>query len=94
MHIPSQLHSKLEAKSERLVFVGYESEGKAFRVWHPGTQKNSITTDLVVHEDSICKTFATNAPRNPSKINFSFLTLDNVVAPIPVFNPQMTVHEN
>ena len=31
-HIPKQLRSKLEAKSEKLVFVGYESEGKAFRV--------------------------------------------------------------
>ena len=61
-HIPKQLRSKLEAKSERLVFVGYESEGKAFRVWHPGTRKVSITTDIVVHEDSIYTTSATSVP--------------------------------
>ena len=68
----------------RDLFLLDESEGKAFRVWHPGTRKVSITGDLVVHDNGICITSATNVPQNPAAINISFPTLENVVAPIAV----------
>ena len=85
----------------RDLFLSDMSLKERFWVWHPGTQKVSITVDLVVHEgNNICTCSATNVPQNPAAINISFPTLDNVVAPIPVApipvlqHPHMTVHKS
>ena len=50
LHIPKKQRSKLEAKSRKLIFVGYDQRGRAYRLWQPKTKRVYIGTDVVIHE--------------------------------------------
>jgi Integrase core domain len=42
---------KLAARSSPMVFIGYESGSKAYRVYDPSTKKVSITRDVIFEEE-------------------------------------------
>lgn len=46
VHIPNVKRSKMDAKSEKLVFVGYCSDRKAYRFVDPATDKLTISRDV------------------------------------------------
>ncbi|XP_058982660.1 uncharacterized protein LOC105262273 [Musca domestica] len=66
VHIPKQKRSKLQAKSEECIFVGYSQESKAYRLFNPKTQKIIISRDVVFVENQVCRTGTnfTNEIRN------------------------------
>ena len=42
-HIPDALRTKLEPKSKKLIFVGYATKEKAYRLWDPSNDKISTS---------------------------------------------------
>ena len=50
LHIPKKHRSKLEAKSQKLILVGYDQKGRAYRLWHPQTKRITVVVDVIIHE--------------------------------------------
>nr|GEW01292.1 retrovirus-related Pol polyprotein from transposon TNT 1-94 [Tanacetum cinerariifolium] len=50
VHVPSQLRSKLEEKSQKCVFLGISTESKAYRMFDPIKRKIIISKDVVFSE--------------------------------------------
>ena len=51
VHVLEQKRSKLDSRSIKMVFVGYSSMSKAFRLWDPAEKKIVISCDVVFDED-------------------------------------------
>lgn len=47
IHIPKEQRRKLDQKAKKLIFVGYSEESKAFRLLDKGTNKITISRDVV-----------------------------------------------
>lgn len=56
VHIPQEKRRKLNAKSKKGVFVGYEENCKGYRVWIPNERKIEVSRDVVIKET--CKAAA------------------------------------
>ena len=39
MHVPDQERSKLDDKSEKYVFIGYDPSSKGYKLYNPSTKK-------------------------------------------------------
>lgn len=52
VHIPKANRKKLDAKSQKLIFVGYDSETKGYRCIDTATRKLTVSRDVIFHEDS------------------------------------------
>ena len=50
VHIPQIKRDKLDKKAMQGIFVGYSDVSKAYKVYHPQTQKMVITRDVHFHE--------------------------------------------
>ena len=51
-HIPDQKRSKLDDKSEKYVFVGYDASSKGYKLYNPVTKKTMIRRDVVFDEEA------------------------------------------
>ncbi|KAL4032604.1 hypothetical protein IC575_005684 [Cucumis melo] len=51
-HIPDQKRSKLDDKSEKYVFVGYDASSKGYKLYNPVTKKTIVTRDVVFDEEA------------------------------------------
>ncbi|KAJ3705098.1 hypothetical protein LUZ61_008803 [Rhynchospora tenuis] len=51
-HIPDQRRTKLDDKSEKLIFVGYDERSKAYRLYDPTNKKTIISRDVQVNEEA------------------------------------------
>ena len=51
LHIPKQHRTKLDAKSQKLILVGYDQKGRAYRLWNPSTKRILVGIDVVIHEN-------------------------------------------
>lgn len=51
VHIPKEDRQKLDAKSERCLFVGYSEGQKAWRFWNPVTRKIKVSRDATIYEE-------------------------------------------
>jgi transposase InsO family protein len=52
-HIPDQKRVKLDDKSVKLIFVGYDSKSKAYKLYDPISKKIHISRDVQVDEESM-----------------------------------------
>ncbi|KAL4379405.1 hypothetical protein GQ457_02G040510 [Hibiscus cannabinus] len=51
-HIPAQKRSKLDAKADRGIFLGYDSQAKGYRIFNLDTEKIMISRDVEFNEDA------------------------------------------
>ena len=51
-HVPDELRKKLDMKAEKLRFIGYSSESKAYRFYNEQTRKVIIRRDAVFNEEN------------------------------------------
>lgn len=66
-HVPDQKRTKLDDKSEKLIFVGYDSSSKGYKLYNPQTRKVISSRDVVFDEEA---TWDWNVP--PEE-NYNFL---------------------
>jgi hypothetical protein len=53
--IPKNQCSKLDSKSKKYIFVGYDDVVKGYRLWDPTTHKIIISRDVVFDESPLIK---------------------------------------
>ena len=51
--MPKQQHKKLDDKAVKCIFVGYSSENKGYRLYHPQSKHILVSHDVVFVEDAI-----------------------------------------
>lgn len=68
MHVPDKLRKKLEPKSKKMIFVGYEKESKNYRLFDPLTKRIKVSRDVIFNEENT--KLKTSPP--PSTFLFSF----------------------
>ena len=57
VHIPIEERSKLDSKSKKCIFLGFEKGVKGYKLWDPVAQKVVISGDVVFDEKSMIKDF-------------------------------------
>jgi hypothetical protein len=60
LHISSEDRSKLDPKSKKCIFLGYEKGVKGYKLWDPVAQKVMISRDVIFDEKSMTKAFKEN----------------------------------
>ena len=50
-HMPKQTRSKLDDKSEKCIFIGYDEQSKAYKLSNPITKKVIVSRDVVFKEE-------------------------------------------
>jgi hypothetical protein len=50
-HVPKQTRSKLDDKSEKCIFIGYDEQSKAYKLFNPITKKVIVSRDVVFKEE-------------------------------------------
>jgi hypothetical protein len=50
-HIPDQERSKLDDKSKRYIFIGYDSSSKGYKLYNPNSSKIVISRDVEFDEE-------------------------------------------
>ena len=50
-HVPDQRRSKLDDKSEKLVFIGYDKRSKGYKLYNPITKKIVVSRDVRFNEE-------------------------------------------
>lgn len=51
VHVPQQKRRKWDAKSEKLIFVGYDPSTKGYRCTNPATRKMTVSRDVIFLEE-------------------------------------------
>jgi hypothetical protein len=75
VHIPDQRHVKLDDKSLKLIFVGYDERSKSYIFFDPTNKKIHISRDVHVNEEvmwdwsAMKETFHEKAPEMHSPVN-------------------------
>lgn len=49
-HLPKELRGKLDDRSAKCIFTGYNEQSKAYKLYNPVTKKNIISKDVVLKE--------------------------------------------
>ena len=57
VHISSEDRSKLDPKSKKCIFLGYEKGVKGYKLWDPVAQKVVISRNVVFDEKPMTKAF-------------------------------------
>ena len=50
-HVPKEIRSKLDDKSEKSIFIGYDEQSKAYKLFNPITRKFIISRHVVFKEE-------------------------------------------
>ena len=50
VHVAKEDRQKLDAKSDRCIFIGYSESKKAWRFWNPNTKNVKVSRDAVFYE--------------------------------------------
>ena len=50
-HVPDEKRSKLDEKSEKYVFIGYDLRSKGYKLYSPATKKVIISRDVMFNEE-------------------------------------------
>ena len=51
MHVPNKIRSKLDDKSEKFIFIGYDTNSKGYKIYNPNTGKIIISRDVIFNEE-------------------------------------------
>ena len=57
VHIPIEERLKLDSKSKKCIFLGFEKGVKGYKLWDPVAQKVVISRDVVFNKKSMIKDF-------------------------------------
>ena len=66
VHINDQERQKLDMKSEKMIFVGYQFGTKGYRVYDPKKQKVFVRRNVIFDEGSTAKTVELDLTENPT----------------------------
>ena len=50
LHVLKKQRKKLDPKSQKLIFVGYDQKGRAYKLWNPNTNRVCVGVDVIIHE--------------------------------------------
>ncbi|KAG7553295.1 hypothetical protein ISN45_Aa06g038290 [Arabidopsis thaliana x Arabidopsis arenosa] len=50
-HVPDEKRSKLDDKSEKYIFIGYDNNSKGYKLYNPDTKKTIISRNVVFDEE-------------------------------------------
>ncbi|KMQ92933.1 integrase core domain protein [Lasius niger] len=50
VHVPKQFTKKFDARSKRVLFVGYEGDSTNYRLYNPDTRSVTVSRNVVFHE--------------------------------------------
>lgn len=53
MHVPDEKRSKLDDKSEKYLFIGYDARSKGYKLYNPSNEKIVISRDVKFDEESL-----------------------------------------
>ena len=53
VHVPKEDRNKLDSKTQRCLFVGYDSETKAYRLYDPRRRRVILSRDVVFDEEKV-----------------------------------------
>ena len=51
MHVDNQVKTKLDYKSKKMIFVGYDQNSKGYKLYNPNERKMMISRDVEFNED-------------------------------------------
>ena len=51
MHVPDETRTKLDDKSKKFIFIGYDSSSKGYKLYNPNTKKTVISRDVEFDEE-------------------------------------------
>jgi hypothetical protein len=51
-HVPDQRRTKLEDKSHKYIFIGYDEKTKGYRLFDPTSKKVIVSRDVQINEAS------------------------------------------
>ena len=51
VHVPDEKRSKLDDKSEKYIFIGYDTNSKGYKLYNPSTKKTIISRDVIFDEE-------------------------------------------
>jgi hypothetical protein len=55
IHVPKEKRTKMEPSGKKGVFVGYNENSKAYRIYVPGQRKIEVSKDVTFHEEATFK---------------------------------------
>ena len=50
-HVPDEKRSKLDDKSEKFIFIGYDANSKGYKLYNPETKKTIISRNVIFDEE-------------------------------------------
>lgn len=80
LHIPKKHRTKLDPKSQKLILIGYDQKGRAYKLWNPITKRIYVGVDVIIHE-----TLGFQTEDIMSKSIESYL--ENITIAVPSCNP-------
>ena len=54
MHVPNEQKSKLDDKSQKYIFIGYDANSKGYKLYNPNIGKTIISRDVIFDEEEEC----------------------------------------
>ena len=51
MHVTDEQRSKLDDKSQKYIFIGYDENSKGYKLYNPTTRKTIISRDIIFDEE-------------------------------------------
>jgi hypothetical protein len=55
IHVPKEKRTKMEPLGKKGVFVGYNENSKAYRIYVPGQRQIEVSRDVTFHEEAAFK---------------------------------------
>ena len=52
IHVPKEKRTKMESSGKKGVFVGYNENSKAYRIYVPGQKQIEVSKDVTFHEEA------------------------------------------
>ena len=87
LHVPKKQRTKLAAKSQKLVLVGYDQQGRAYRLWNPITKRICVGVDVIINETLGVTSNISNCTESPTEDGTVYLHLPTAATTTPTNLP-------